>query len=195
VNKRYPGKYGSIAVGVFNGGGYHAIEKNTEKTLEGRFTLRPFPTFLPGFQISYHGINGNGNTKAAPNWTVNQVYLSFESKSYLLAAQFYTGIGNFRGTFSTSDTTITYYEGGNEGYSLFGRTKIGESGFEIFGRYDYFNADVKSLAIKNRRYIAGISYYFTETSKVLIGFDRVDFEDDVEDSESVLELSVELNFR
>ena len=195
VNKRYPGKYGSIAVGIFNGGGYHAIEKNTKKTMEGRFSLRLFPTLLPGFQITYHGIYGNGNTKAAPKWTVNQGFLSFEREYYIITAQYYTGIGNSSGRYSIADTTIDYYEGKNEGYSLFGRAKLGNSRFEIFGRYDYFNTDVESLNVKSQRYLAGISYYFTKTSKILLGFDHIDYKNDVEDRESVVEISMELNFR
>jgi hypothetical protein len=195
VNRRYPGKYGSIAVGIFNGGGYHAIEKNTKKTMEGRFSFRLFPTLLPGFQITYHGIYGNGNTKAAPKWTVNQGFLSFEREYYIITAQYYTGIGNSSGRYSIADTTIDFYEGKNEGYSLFGRAKLGNSRFEIFGRYDYFNADVESLNVKSQRYLAGISYYFTKTSKILLGFDHIDYKDDVEGRESVVELSVELNFR
>jgi hypothetical protein len=194
VNKKYPGKYGSIVVGIFNGGGYHAIEKNTKKTVEGRFSLRPLPTMLAGFQMTYHGIYGNGNTKAAPKWTVNQGFLSFEREYYILTAQYYTGIGNSSGSFSVADTSIAYYKGKNEGYSLFGRAKIGNSGFEIFGRYDSFNADVESLSIKSQRYIFGISYYFTKASKVLFGFDHIDYKDDVEESDSVVELSVELYF-
>ncbi|HDP74648.1 MAG TPA: hypothetical protein ENN49_02030 [Bacteroidales bacterium] len=52
VSNAYPGKFGSIAVGVFNGGGYHALEYNNYKTFQWRLTVRPLPERLPGFQFS-----------------------------------------------------------------------------------------------------------------------------------------------
>lgn len=74
VSNAYPGRYGSIAVGVFNGGGYHAIEKNNNKTLQWRLTMRPFPESVPGFQISYVGAHGKGNTNLHPTWELNRVF-------------------------------------------------------------------------------------------------------------------------
>ena len=61
VNDHYAGRWGSFAVGVYNGGGYHASEKNEDKALEGRFTLRPLPDHLPGLQVSVFGVSGKGN--------------------------------------------------------------------------------------------------------------------------------------
>lgn len=68
VNNKYPSRYGSMAFGVYNGGGYHASEKNENKVLEGRLTVRvrPLPDIIPGFQLSYFGITGKGNKEEEP---------------------------------------------------------------------------------------------------------------------------------
>jgi hypothetical protein len=67
VSKEYPGRWGSFALGVYNGGGYHASEANTNKVLEGRLTIRPLPDVAPGLQLSYFGVNGKGNTAQEPD--------------------------------------------------------------------------------------------------------------------------------
>jgi len=172
VNNRYPGRYGSFAVGVYNGGGYHAIEENDKKSIEGRFSLRPLPDILPGFQISYHGVYGYGNTAEAPKWTVNQGLLSFENQYYTATVQYYTGIGSSSGIY-----------------------KIGDSGFGLIGRYDYFKRDIEPKSVSSQRYIAGIAYYFTERSKVLFDYDKLEYKDDVHQGQSIMELVVEINFR
>jgi polyhydroxyalkanoate synthesis regulator phasin len=52
VNDAYPGRYGSMSLAVVNGGGYTASEKNENKALEGRLTIRPLPDIIPGLQFS-----------------------------------------------------------------------------------------------------------------------------------------------
>jgi len=52
VNKKYAGRYGSFAAGIYNGGGYHAKEKNLNKVAEARITVRPMPEMIPGLQVS-----------------------------------------------------------------------------------------------------------------------------------------------
>ena len=98
VSKSYAGKYGSFALGIFNGGGYHALEKNENKVVEGRLSVRPFPQMLPGLQITYHGAIGKGNTIQAPDWNYSSAYLSFESRHLILTTELYSGTGNYKGS-------------------------------------------------------------------------------------------------
>jgi len=74
----YPGRYGSFSLGIYNGGGYHAKEKNQNKVLEGRLTLRPLPAALPGLQLSYFGLVGKGNQAAEPHWNAHLGMVSYE---------------------------------------------------------------------------------------------------------------------
>ncbi len=47
VNPGQAGRWGSFAVGLYNGGGYNASEKNSNKVLEGRVSLPPAARHRP----------------------------------------------------------------------------------------------------------------------------------------------------
>lgn len=167
INRKNAGKYGSIAIGVFNGGGYHALENNRNKTIESRFTLRPFSSILPGLQLSYHNVYGKGNIRSEPDLMINMGMISFESKIVVLTAQYVQGTGSPDGDF------IEYGKSYNlNGYSIFGEFKIPNTQFALFSRYDYLN----SKTVNNEKIeviICGLSYFITRKSKVLIDFDQV----------------------
>jgi len=94
----YDGRYGSWHFGVYNGSGYHASEENNNKVLEGRLTLRPLPDSIPGLQLSYFGIHGEGNKEAAngdyPDYNVNLGMLSYEHPWATVTAQYFQTEGN-----------------------------------------------------------------------------------------------------
>jgi hypothetical protein len=168
VNSKYPGKYGSIVLGVYNGGGYHDFERNTNKPIEGRITIRPFPFLLPGLQFSYTGAYGKGNTIAAPDWIMNTGYISWESRHLILTASYYKGVGDFRGR--AIDSLGNSLD--QDGYSVYGELKFQKLKLGLIARYDYFQRHEHTGAVYSRRYIAGISYRFYNESKFLITFDR-----------------------
>lgn len=161
VSNSYPGKYGSIAVGVYNGAGYHALEANNNKTVETRFTLRPFPEGLPGLQFSYNMAVGKGNDSLQSDFQLNSFYVSYESEYLTLATQYYTGKGNMSGT----------YHGHNTGYSLFGEFVIPKTKLMLFSRYDRFNpggSDAWQVIV------GGIGYRFYKQNKILFDIDWSD---------------------
>jgi hypothetical protein len=173
VNSAYPGRYGSMALSVMNGSGYHANEKNKNKVLEGRFTLRPLPDIIPGLQFSYFGINGKGNKDTNPDWTVNLGFASFEHEYLVLTGQYYWGKGNQSGA----------DENDKDGYSFFTELKLYNmikaslNRFSIIGRYDRFDPDTHTENDDNNRYIAGIAYYLDKPHKnmILVDYDQVDY--------------------
>ena len=168
VSKSYPGRYGSIAIGVYNGGGYHALEKNTDKPIEGRITLRPLPDIIPGLQFSYTSAYGKGNTIHAPDWTLNMGYVSWETRRFTLTGSYYNGVGDFRGRAVDSLGNSL----NQDGYSAYGELKFPKLNIGIIGRFDYFHRHELAGPIFNRRYIAGVSYRFHKNSKFLISYDR-----------------------
>jgi hypothetical protein len=114
-NDHYDGRYGSWHVGVYNGTGYHAAEVNYNKPIEYRFTLRPLPDYLPGFQATYFGLYGKGNSvnhtasaplgaaflNYSPDWIINMGYLSYQHPWFLLSAQMISAKGNQGGNWTT----------------------------------------------------------------------------------------------
>ena len=98
VNKENPGLYGSLAVGILNGGGYHSPEFNQNKSIEYRLTIRPLPGLMPGLQFSYQGVRGKGNRGSEPEWTLDALFVSFESRYLRLSGQQVKGVGNSSGS-------------------------------------------------------------------------------------------------
>jgi len=189
VSSQYPGKYGSFAIGVYNGTGYHSIEKNRNKTIEGRFTFRPFPTSVPGLQISYNPAFGKGNTEMNPDFVTHSSYLSYESRQLAFSAQYFQGRGNSRGSYA--DSLGNAFD--NRGYSFFGEFRVPKTKLALFARYDKFLSDGYNN-LDSQRFIGGISYYFFRSSKFVID---VDYFDPVASSlkdQVIYEAILEVNF-
>lgn len=167
VNSSYAGRYGSMALGVYNGGGYHAIERNTNKTIEGRLTVRPLPDFLPGLQFSYQGVYGAGNDMENTKWTVNLLFASWESEMLVITGQYYWGAGNFRGTAVDANGTALR----QQGYSVFGEWHLPGPRISLIGRYDCFDHSSRADGQDVHRVIAGLAYELKGASLLLVDYD------------------------
>ncbi|MCX8126939.1 MAG: hypothetical protein N3E40_07395, partial [Dehalococcoidia bacterium] len=90
ISKYDPGKWGSLSFGIYNGGGYNAVENNQNKVFQSRVSLRPLGWILPNLQLSHLFIFGKGNTPkeicdennvckpGEPDWMLNLIMASFE---------------------------------------------------------------------------------------------------------------------
>jgi len=178
VSKEYPGELGSVAFGVYNGGGYHAAEKNTNKVFESRVSIRPLGPILPNLQLSYLLIYGKGNTPAQvcddtgancypgePAWRLNAGMASFEHEYFVATAQLAKGRGNQTGSkIDVVGTALT-----TEGYSGFAEVKLPWIDSSLVGRYDHWEWGGKGTD----RVIAGLAYRFLgEGNVVLLDYDR-----------------------
>ncbi|MBL1214292.1 MAG: hypothetical protein HND52_13115 [Ignavibacteriae bacterium] len=190
VSKAYPGKYGSISFGVYNGGGYHALENNNNKIIDGRLTIRPIPELIPGLQFSATGLYGKGNTKAAPDFSFGAGVVTYESEQLVFVGQYYSGKGNQRG--SAADFFGNSYS--QKGFSAFAEVKIPKTPFSIFGRYDKFEREMEPMNFKTDRLISGITYYFINGSKILVNVDSFDESNSSFKNDLVFEFAVEVKF-
>lgn len=146
-NERLAGKYGSYSFGVYSGGGYLAPEKNDNKTVEGRISLRPLWNSLPGMQLSYAFARGKGNmsqssidnpavnSKDIGNYRMNIFYLSYSDRLFNTSVQYMRGIGDYRGHFYKNNYQLP---GETESISLFLESIIQEFPVSMYVRYDYF---------------------------------------------------------
>jgi hypothetical protein len=178
-NSHYDGQYGSWHVGVYNGGGYHAAEKNEDKVLEGRLTIRPLPDMAPGLQVSYLGITGDGNTDPGPDYSVNLGMMSYEHPWFILAGQYFQTAGNAKGSYldGSGDSLDT------EGYSLFGNVKlpVADGRLAAFARYDHFDADKDGEVADDADYdlaLAGLAFDLHHGNLILIDYETVSYGDD-----------------
>ena len=85
------------------------------KVPEYRITVRPLPDFLPGFQATYFGLYGKGNSSSATQfWGAisailsgldrQQGYLSYQHPWFILTAQMFSSKGNQAGIWTTQTT-------------------------------------------------------------------------------------------
>lgn len=190
VNKNYPGKYGSVAFGVYNGGGYEEIERNNNKLFEGRLTLRPFPKFLPGFQLSYLWGYGKGNTEAAPDFYYNAGFIVLENKYIVVTGTYYDGVGDVFG----NEVDINGNSYHQYGYSVFSEVRLFKSPLRIYGRYDYFEKKVKTNDWIQNRIITGVSIYFLKSSKLLFDFEYRDWYKSGVPHDEVFKIALEFTY-
>jgi hypothetical protein len=189
-NSHYDGRYGSWHVGVYNGGGYHAAEKNENKVIEVRLTIRPVPDTIPGLQLSYLGVYGEGNSEASstgdsPDYQVNLGMISYEHPSFILTAQYFATKGNSGGSWvvdpATNDEALD-----TVGYSFFGnyRLPVLENKLSVFARYDHFDADdnndmgISGEDATYELFIGGLSYNIYKGNMVLLTYETTSYGED-----------------
>ena len=155
---------------MYNGGGYEAIERNNNKLIESRLTLRPLPDILPGGQLSWVGGFGKGNATESPELTYNALFLSLEDRRYLFTGTLYRGIGDVNGEFVDSSATSHR----QDGFSVFGELRCPRPRLSLFARYDEFSADLYCDSWYQRRYVVGLAYHFLKKSKLLFDYDHLE---------------------
>ncbi len=189
VSSSYPGRYGSVTVGIFNGGGYHAIEHNLNKSIEGRISLRPLPDIVPGLQFSYAGAFGRGNTQKAVDWRMNVGYLSFEHELVVATGTYFIGTGDSRGR----ALNPTGEAANIEGWSGFADVRIPGTPVSIFGRYDHFSLPDDVPEWEENTLIVGTAWHIQKKTKLLIDYEVVS-DTDGDEVENILKLSAEFGF-
>ena len=155
---------------VYNGGGYHALEKNNNKIIEGRLSIRPLPDYIPGFQMSYTFSYGKSNTpENNADYRLNVFHLATESHLHKLMLQYYRGHGGNNGEYIDPDG-LSYR---NEGYSGFAEFMIPGTKLSVFSRYDRFISYQDDERIQET-FIAGLTYRFLRNN-VLFNYDQNEY--------------------
>lgn len=190
VTKSFPGKYGSLAVGIYNGGGYHAIEKNENKMIDGRLSIRPFPEIIPGLQLSFLGAYGKGNAGTSPDYNTLATNVSYENKNLALTGTYYKGTGFEDG----SRLSIIGKPPHNSGYSFFADVNIPNTDISLIGRYDYFNSELDAINTISKRFIVGVAYYFFKDSKIIIDYDSIKRNNTTYRDNYIFEIAVEFRY-
>jgi hypothetical protein len=142
INKDYPARHGSVAFGIYNGGGYHGVETNSNKAVESRLTWRPLPDRLPGLQVAGLLINGDGNQDdddlPPPPWETYNIFTSYEFARGAVIGQYVWGEGNQRGSWVQPDDPTQSQP--FWGYSFFGEYRFGSDlRWRVVGNYDHFD--------------------------------------------------------
>ena len=179
VDNHYAGRYGSWQLGVYNGGGYHAAEANTNKVVEARLSLRPIPGAVPGLQFTMFGLVGKGNKAPTasgfvPDWKDGVGMISFQSRYFTFTGQGLLGIGNQGGTALEANGTSAH----QSGFSVFAAVHIPTPHFgqqvSIIGRVDEFNSNTRIYNDLQRRYITGFAWHMFKSNIWLADYQRTE---------------------
>jgi len=173
-------RYGSFAVGIYNGGGYSSIEENNNKVVEGRLSLRPFAEFLPGFQLNFFGAIGNGNSPSNPDYNVYGAAFTYESHNFNTVIQGFQSTDDIRFEGVISPNSAYDFQG----WSIFGEFQpIKEYPIFLTGRVEQMvDQDQQRWIVKES--VAGVAWVFKDRSKIMLDyshresravFDPVDF--------------------
>ncbi len=165
VNKAYPGRYGSFALGIYNGSGYHGIEENTNKIVDARLSLRPLSELLPNLQLTYYGSFGKGNTPVEPDFKLNAFLLTFDHEYFALTGQYFKSTGTVSGKAIENGKAYNL-----KGYSFFVDLKLVPKVFTVFARYDKITRE-KVTEENQNEIIAGAAYTVRKGIRLVLDYD------------------------
>jgi hypothetical protein len=152
----FPGNYGDVHAGYYNGEGYSRSEANDQKGFMIRGTVRPLPLGgiwkglrLTGFAVADNYVQGSKRERAAAQ-------LTFEHTLGTVGAEY----------LSTKDqASSAAAELTGRGYSVWATPKLGKTGFEALLRHDEMKPNTDT-AQKRRRNIVGVAYWVPNLNKV-----------------------------
>lgn len=163
-----PGRYGSLAVGLYNGGGYSELEFNNNKLLEASLSLRPLPDQVPGLQASVLGTYGKGNIPESPDFNLLGSALTYESERANMVMLGFRGTGDGSGRYTDP---VSFEALKLEGWSVFTEILPFDKPISLTFRYDeLYSRDLNRLAVQQG--IAGVGYIFSNRSKILVDISR-----------------------
>jgi predicted porin len=195
VNSHYASRYGSFAVGVYNGAGYHGEEMNQDKVAEGRLTIRPLPEVLPGFQLSGLAILGKGNQEGGgdeiPDWHTYNLMASYQFPRGTLTAQYARGKGNQKGSWTEPDDPAAATD--FDGYSLFGEYRLGPA-WRLVAGFDDFTRTPGSSDRSFTRVHGGVGYDLGGQNILLLDLDRLDWDDADIETDTRLQVVMQVKF-
>lgn len=188
VSKAMPGRYCSFALGVYNGGGYSALEKNNNKVIEGRVSWRPLAWALPQMQISAYANYGKGNTEHNPDFVQYLGMLSYTSQRITFTAQGGTGFGDRKGKYVQADAKDIALS--NRGYSVFAEYKWQKLPLALWARYDHFEVS-DATAIATDRYIGGLAYRINPWVRLVLD---TEYDSNISNDHFIYEANLEIVF-
>jgi hypothetical protein len=198
AGNKYGTRNGSLAVGIYNGSGYHGDERNVNKTVEARLTWRPLPDSFKGLQLAGMVIHGEGNVEeeveSSPLWKTYNAFLAYQFLHGTVTAQYVWGQGNQRGTWIEPDNpsqAMSY-----SGYSGFLEWKFGDRHqWRVIGGYDDFERVADNGENFSFTYVYGsFGYDFGRENILMLDFDRRDWTDPLRETDDRVQVVMQLKF-
>jgi len=187
LHYNFPGNYGDLHGGIYDGDGYSKADANDEKALQMRVSFRPVPNggIIKGLRLTaFYDADHYANNDAKTRFVAN---VAFEHR-YVNAAIEYLN--------AYDQPTALDPEVHGEGYSVWvtPQSTIGIGGLL---RYDSLKRDT-DLDARTERRIAGISYWFPiqkpAAVSLMLDYEFVTFDDPLKANEMRYALHSLFNF-
>ncbi len=152
---RFPGNYGEINVGVYNGEGFARGEMDKRKSVQVRATIRPLPKggVVSGLRFSgFHDAGSFGEDRPRRHG-IGMV--SYEHPHFVGTAEWLAGTRRPAPLAANADF---------RGYSLFAEVREGMQGWAGLARFENFDPDRRIGDNSHQRAIAGVAYWLRWTS-------------------------------
>jgi hypothetical protein len=166
----FPGNYGDVQAGIFNGEGYQRAEVNDQKSFEVRGTLRPLPgsAALKGLRVTGYYRDDHYQRNAPRRKIFGNVL--FEHARVNAGFDLYDGLDQVSQSARAFDS---------RGWSVFATPFFRKKGDgpEALLRYDWFQPDAAAGSTR-RRAILGFAWWFAQRSgdavtAVMLDYERV----------------------
>ena len=147
----FPGNYGDLHAGFYNGEGYSRAEANDEKAFQIRASVRPLPLggpYLKGLRLTAFFVDDHV-VASAPR---RRLDLGATYEHSLLNA----GFDLIRAKDQASSRAA---EVDGKGWSLWVTPKFGTTGFEALIRHDDYVPNDNNNSQKQKRNIVGVAYW------------------------------------
>ena len=198
AGNKYDARHGSLALGLYNGTGYHGDERNVDKVAEARVTWRPIPDLAPGLQVSGLLIDGKGNLPAdgggPPDWEVANLFVSYQFRRGTATAQVVDGVGNQDGSWIEAgdpSDAMPY-----SGYSAFLEWRLGgRQQWRLNGSFDRLERVAEDGSDFSFRYAyAAIGFDLGKENILLLDVDRRDWDAPARATDTRVQLVLQVSF-
>ncbi|HKS26018.1 MAG TPA: hypothetical protein VJZ76_24720 [Thermoanaerobaculia bacterium] len=154
----FPGNYGDVHGGFYNGENYNKAEVNNEKGFEIRGSVRPFPlggAMLKGLRITGFAIEDHYVESAKRQRHIGQITYEHPVVN--------AGLDLLR---AKDQTGVTKANVESKGWSAWVTPKLGATGWEVLLRHDNFTPNTSASSQKTKRDILGLAYWIPNLQKV-----------------------------
>ncbi len=185
---KYDGRLGSFQVALTNGGNYDKAEKNENKLVSGRVSLRPAATAAPGLQLTAAGAFGKDNTVDGPDATgVDFNFLmgmvSWQSPMFTAYGQYVTSENNQAGGYGFGSGAARAGLRGRS-WSAFASVRLPDAGsrWALFGRAGFVDPDADDDVTTSDQetgvtvLAGGVSYDLAKGNMFIVAFDNTSYD-------------------
>lgn len=193
---KYDGRFGSFQLALTNGGSYDQAEKNENKLVSGRVSVRPVAAVAPGLQLTAAGAFGKDNTvdgpdKAGVDFNFLMGMVSWQSPMFTAYGQYVTSENNQAGKYGLNKNAARTGLRGRS-WSAFASVRLPDAGsrWALFGRTSFVDPDASDDVMPDASddvmppdpetgvtvLTGGVSCEITKGSMFLAAFDNTSYD-------------------